>query len=481
MTIHTSRSPAPENPQEVREHAVVLGASMGGLLAARVLADFFRTVTVVERDVLPDDPADRRGVSQGRHAHLLLPRGAQILEELFPGLLDGLVIDGAPVLDDGDLSRFHFSFGGHEMLRSGTAAFDHKAMATYLPSRPLLECHVRRRLQAMGNVTFLEGRDAAGLTSTADRHRVTGVRVVNRNDGSEVKLAADLVVDAMGRGAHTPAFLERLGYGRPAEDHVVTHTTYVSQLLQIAPGTLREGIVLVGPVPGRPTGMALFGCENATWLFTVVGMVGREPPRDRAGMIAFAQEFGPSHVLAAVRDAEPLGKVARHQMPSSQWRRYGKMRRFPDGLVVFGDAVCSFNPIYGQGMTVAALEASALRECLRRGDRHLARRFFKAAAKPIAAAWQLAAGGDLALPDVTGPRPLSVRVVNAYVNWVLTACESDAVVSGQFAKVNALIDLPSQLFHPAVICRVAAVNLRRRKALHQNPRETRRAMVASSR
>jgi len=505
MTVHTSRSSvlgrgnaevedtvataqitdvaaqplAPKNPQELGDHAVVLGASMGGLLAARVLADFFRTVTVVERDVLPDDPANRRGVPQGRHAHALLPRGAQILDELFPGFLDELVVDGAPVLDDGELSKLYFTFGGHEMLRSGKAAIDHKAMATYVPSRPLLECHVRRRLQTIGNVTILEGHDVAELTSTADRGRVTGVRVVNRDGGAEKELTADLVIDAMGRGAHTPAFLESLGYGRPVEDHIVMHTTYASQPLWIAPGTLKEGIVLIGPVPGRPTGMVLLGCENDTWLFTVYGMVGREPTGDRAGMIAFAQEFGPPHVLAAVRAAEPLGEVARHRMPSSQRRRYDKMRRFPDGLLVFGDAICSFNPIYGQGMTVAALQASALRGCLRHGDRDLSRRFFRAAAKPIAAAWQLAAGADLALPEVEGPRPLSVRIANAYMDWVLTACESDAVVAGQFLKVNALVDPPSRLLHPTFIYRVATVNLRRRKAVHQYPRRTRRTRVAT--
>jgi 2-polyprenyl-6-methoxyphenol hydroxylase-like FAD-dependent oxidoreductase len=505
MTVHTSRSSglgrgnagvddtvataqitdvaapplAPKNPQQLGERAVVLGASMGGLLAARVLADFFRTVTVVERDMLPDDPANRRGVPQGRHAHALLPRGAQILDELFPGFLDELVVDGAPVLDDGELSKLYFTFGGHEMLRSGKAAVDHKAMATYVPSRPFLEYHVRRRLQTIGNVTILEGHDAAELTSTADRGRVTGVRVVNRDGGAEKELTADLVVDAMGRGAHTPAFLESLGYGRPVEDHIVMHTTYASQPLWIAPGTLKEGIVLIGPVPGRPTGMVLLGCENDTWLFTVYGMVGREPTGERAGMIAFAQEFGPPHVPGAVRAAEPLGEVARHRMPSSQRRRYDKMRRFPDGLLVFGDAICSFNPIYGQGMTVAALQASALRGCLRHGDRDLSRRFFLAAAKPIAAAWQLVAGADLALPEVQGPRPLSVRIANAYMDWVLTACESDALVAGQFLKVNALVDPPSRLLHPAFIYRVVTVNLRRRKGVHQCPRGTRRTRVAT--
>lgn len=449
MTAHTTPS-----------SAVVLGASIGGLLAARVLADFYRTVTLVERDVLPGDPTNRRGVPQDRHAHLLLPRGAQLLSELFPGFLDDLVDDGVPVLDDGHLARFHFSFGGHEVLRSGTAAFDPKAMATYVASRPILECHVRRRLQAMANVTILEGHDAAELTATPDRRRVTGVRIVNRDSGAEKALTADLVVDAMGRGAHTPAFLESLGYGRPIEDHIVTHTTYASQPLRIPPNALTESVVLIGPVPGRPTGMALFGCERDTWLFTVFGMTGRETPRDRTGMLEFAETFAPPHVLAAVRAAEPLGEVANHRMPSSQWRRYDKMRRFPDGLLVFGDAICSFNPIYGQGMTVAALEASALRDCLRHGERDLTRRFFKAATKPIAAAWQLAAGSDLALPELESPRPLSVRIANRYMNRVLTACESDAVTAGKFFKVNGLVDPVSSLLHPAFVFRVAAVNLR---------------------
>ena len=171
------------------------------------------------------------------------PRGAQIMDELFPGFLNELVAAGAPVWDDGDLSKLYLSFGGHEMLRSGKLRVDPKAMAMYMPSRPFLECHVRRRLQAIGNVTILGGQDVAELTSTADRNRVTGVRVVNRDGGAEQELTADLVVDAMGRGAHTPAFLESLGYGRPVEDHIVMHTTYVSQLLRIPPGTLKEMLV----------------------------------------------------------------------------------------------------------------------------------------------------------------------------------------------------------------------------------------------
>jgi 2-polyprenyl-6-methoxyphenol hydroxylase-like FAD-dependent oxidoreductase len=445
------------------ERAVVLGASMGGLLATRVLADFFETVTVVDRDVLPDDPANRRGVPQGRHVHALLPRGAQILNEFFPGILNELVADGAPVWDDGEFSKFYLSYSGHEVVRSGKFVGDLKAIAMYMSSRPFLECHVRRRLQAIENVTILDGKDVAELTSAAARTRVTGVRVVDRDGGPGQELTADLVMDAMGRAAHTPAFLEGLGYGRPAEDHIAMHTTYVSQLLRIPPSTLKEMLTIITPAPGRPRGMFLTGYEHDTWMFTVFGMVGHEPPRDLAGMLTFAQDYAPAHLLAAVRAGEPIAPVVQHRMPSSQWRRYDKMRRFPDGLLVCGDAICSFNPIYGQGMSVAALDAVALRDCLRRGVTDLPRRYFRAAAKTIGVAWQIGAGSDLAFPEVEGRRTPAMRLTNRVVDWVLTACESDVAVGSQFFKVTALVDPPARLLNPLFISRVATVNRRRRQ------------------
>jgi len=446
------------------QHAIVLGASMGGMLAARVLADFYQTVTVVERDALSDDPTNRRGVPQGRHPHALLRRGGQIIDELFPGILNELVAAGAPVLDDGNMSRIWMSLRGHQLTRDGTAR-DRQAATIYSPSRPFLECHVRRRLRAVANVTILNGHDAAEMTPSADRNRVTGVRVVNRDSGAEQELTADLVIDAMGRGAHTPNLLESLGYGRPVEEHIVMRTCYVSQRLRTPPVAV-EQLVAVGAAPGRPAGMFLIGYENDTWIFTAFGMVGHEPPGDLAGMLSFAEDYTPAHVLAAVRAAEPVGDVIRHRMPSSQWRRYDKMRRFPEGLLVAGDAICSFDPTYGQGMTVSALDAMALRECLVRGTHHLARRYFRAAAKSIGVAWRVSAGSDLNFPEVEGRRTVSTRVTNRFADLVLSACESDAVVVEKFFRVNNFIDPPVRLMHPAFISRVAAANLRRKQGDH---------------
>jgi flavin-dependent dehydrogenase len=323
------------------------------------------------------------------------------------------------------------------------------------------------------NVTMLTGHDVAELTSTANQNRVTGVRIINRDGGIAQELVADVVVDAMGRGAHTPALLESLGYGRPVEDHITMRTTYMSQLLRILPGTLNEMLVNISPAPGRPTGMFLTGYENDTWMFTVFGMVGHEPPRALAGMLSFAQDYAPAHLLAAVRTGEPIGEIAQHHMPSSQWRRYDKMRRFPDGLLVCGDAICSFNPIYGQGMTVSALDAIVLRDCMRRGGTDLARRYFRASAKPIGVAWKMAAAADLAFPEVEGKRTRSTRVTSRFVDWALSACESDAGVAEQFFRVNFLLDPPLRLLYPTFIYRVAAVNLTRRRN-HGQPRRTNR-------
>ncbi len=443
------------------DHAVVLGASMGGLFGAAVLADFYDRVTLVERDALCDGSAPRRGVPQGRHPHALLARGAQTLEELFPGILEQLVAEGAPVWRDGDLSRLHTSFGGHRMVPTGQSPLAGNWIGMYQPSRPLLEAQVRRRVAELPNATILDRREVLGLVAGDDGSRVTGVRIATA-DGGEQVLTADLVLDAMGRAAHTPAFLESLGYERPPEDHIAVRTTYVSQSLRLPAGTLSQEVVLIGPAPGRPTGMAMNHNENDTWIFTVFGMCGRQPPRGLTGMLAYAADFAPPHVLAAVAAGEPLAPVVQHRLPSSQWRRYDKMRRFPDGLLVTGDAMCSFNPIYGQGMSVAAMEALALRSALRRGDTALSRRYFHAAAKAIGVAWRLGAGSDLAFPEVVGRRSIATRLTQRYSDWVLRACESDAAVHAQFMKVTGLVDPPASLFDPRFVGRVAAVNRRRR-------------------
>ena len=427
-----------------RAHAIVLGAGMSGLLAARVLADHYGRVTVLERDQLGRTPHNRRGVPQGRHVHGLLPSGAQVLGELFPGLLDDLVTNGGTRLDD--YSRLHFVPDGEHRLSPRL-----QVESIYQQSRPFLESAVRQRVLALPNVHVVDGCDVVGLATSSGR--VVGARAVQRGRREEV-LSADLVVDAAGRGSRTPSWLAEMGYAKPTEDKVDIDVRYASRLVRLAPGSVPETLVVIGASAHRPVGMALAAYEDNTWMFTMTGYGPAAQAADYEGMVNQAAEFAPAHMITALREALPLGDVSTFRFLANRRRRYDKLRRFPAGLLVTGDALCAFNPIYGQGMTIAALEAAALRDCLRGGDTRLARRFFRAAEKPVQVAWNMAVGADLALPYVSGARPLSMRLINAYVGRLLIAAQHDPAVAARFLRVSAFLKPPSRLMTPLMMARV---------------------------
>ena len=441
--------------------AVVLGASMSGLLAARVLADHFDTVAVVERDVLPDGTDQRRGVPQGRHVHGLLCAGASALDALFPGFLDELAADGATRLDERGAHRLSMMFGGHPLHFPMSFT---RPLVSYLCSRPFLETHVRQRVRSTGNIQILDGHDVADMTMSGDGRRVSGVRIADRAGGAEQTLDADLVVDATGRSARTPAFLERHGYPRPVEERIAIQVAYSSQLLRIPRDAVEQRLFLIAPAPELAAAAALFAYENDTWMFTAVGLTGNDPPTDPDGMRAFVAPFAPQALRAALDAAQPLSQVSGYRYPASVRRRYDRIRRFPLGLLVTGDAICSFNPAYGQGMSVAALEALILRDCLESGTRDLHRRFQHSAAKLLDRVWQMAAGADLTFPQVEGPRPVSIRLNNWYTDRVLTAAESDTTVSEAFFRVMNLVDPPTRLLRPSVRARSIAARSHRAPA-----------------
>jgi 2-polyprenyl-6-methoxyphenol hydroxylase-like FAD-dependent oxidoreductase len=281
--------------------------------------------------------------------------------------------------------------------------------------------------------------------------------------GDETVISADLVVDATGRGGRTPMFLERKGFQQPAEEKVVARVAYSAQLVHWPIDTLPAIVIGVDATPARPIGMSVIPQENATAMFWLGGMVGYQPPATFPAMIQCAEPVTPPEVIAARRTAAPIGPASQHKTPAAVWRRYDQMRAFPQGLLVIGDAIRVFNPTYGQGMSVAALQAQALARCLTEGGTGLARRFFKAAAKPTAAAWMLAAAGDLAYPQAVGERNLQIKLSHLLEQPLLTAAETDIEVYSQILRVSAFVDPPSSLLSPSFLLRLLRGTLRRPK------------------
>lgn len=439
----------------MRNHrAIVIGASMGGLLAARALADFFEQVTIIERDALPPIGEHRKGVPQARHTHALLPRGRQILEGLFPGLTDDLAQMGVPLVRPNEVRWFD---GGGYHCR-----FVDDGARVLTVSRPLLEGYVRQRVLALPNVAVVEQCDALGLVSSESRAYVRGIRVLRRAAGSaEEVLEADLVVDASGRGSRMPAWLEELGYGKPEEERVTVKLGYMTQLYRRSPDHLDGAkIVVIGATPETKRGGVMLAQEGDRWTLTLAGFVGNDPPADEAGFLAFARGLPAPDIYEVIKGAEPLSDCMSYRFSANQWRHYERLTRFPEGLLVFGDALCNFNPIYGQGMTVAALEALDLQRSLAQGMEELARRFFRWAAKTIAIPWRIAVGGDLRFPEVEGKRPPSLRIINWYLSKLHVAARRDPVVARRFNDVTGLLAPPSSLMRPGIILRVLQGNLR---------------------
>lgn len=451
--------------KHVGERAIVVGASIAGLLAARVLADFYDTVFLVERDRFPDAPQNRRGVPQGRHSHVLMRRGSLAMSELFPGLLEELVTSGAPVWKDGDLTKLDFTVAGHRLARHGRFT-DLDSTVIYSATRPFLEFHIRRNVLALRIFLAYQGYDFIDLLVEDDR--ICGVRVHDQDSSEEPLLSADLVVDASGRGSRMPVLLESRGYPRPAEDELV-RINYSSQLFRLSHIKQPEiAINAFDTLTSNRKGLGLYACENDTSMLTLVGIGAHEPPSDIDQMLDDVDELAPPHVAEALRRAEPVGQPARFHTASSRWRRYDKLRRFPKGLVVTGDAYCSFNPVYAQGMTIAALDALALRDALAWGEKDVARRFFAGAAKATRVAWNMAVDSDLTLPEVSGKPTLAMRWSNLYTDRVLECAESNPAVAERFWKVMNLVASPTELLHPAVLMPVAAAIVRPRQRLQHH-------------
>ncbi|WP_414166881.1 NAD(P)/FAD-dependent oxidoreductase [Streptoverticillium reticulum] len=431
-----------------RRHAVVIGGGLAGLLAAHVLAEHADRVTLVERDRFPEEPASRSGVPQDRHVHVMLESGQNALEMLLPGINAELRELDVPRLGmPDDIVQWQ---AGRWYRR--TAATTHILTG----SRPLTDWAVRRRVLSGPRIEVVEGVEVTGLAG--DARRVRGVRLRDRGAvvGKEPRvLEADLVVDASGRSSRAPAWLAALGAEPPHEELLDSGLAYASAVYRASrDGDSPFGGVYVVANATQPLGAVLLPIEDDRWFVTLSGMRGSEPPTDEAGFTEFAARLPHPVLHEWLLKAEPVSPVHGFRKTANLRRRYDRPGRRPAGFLATGEALCAFNPVYGQGMSVAALSALALREALSDPRRvpttHRVQRALFAAARP---AWDISAGADKKMPGATG-NAVGSRTVDRPVDWYLHRVEQRAtgnpVVGAAFRRVLSLSAPATSLFAPSV-------------------------------
>ncbi len=433
------------------KNAVVIGGSLTGLLAARVLSDHFGRVFLVERDKINDWPESRKGQPQTRHVHALLMNGLTIFTRYFPDLPDALRAGGAVLADVGSSLRWYAYGGYRRMYESG--------FTLALMSRPYLEWLVKQRVMALPNVTVLDQHEVRGLLTSDDNRRVTGVSKVDRTTSAgEEKLEADLVMDTTGRGSATPKWLDAMDFGRPEESSVKVGVSYTSCVFRRKPDDLTGAtFLMISPhAPALKRGGFAFPMEDERWIVSLTGWAGDHAPTDRDGYLEYAKSLAAPDIAQLIPKLEPLTDIYVHKFPDNLRRRYERLNRFPEGFLVMGDAICSFNPVYGQGMTSAVMQAAALDKLLGNSGalEGIWKRFFKQAAGIVDMPWQVTVGEDFRFPETEGEKAFGTNLINAYLARLQRVTHHDPLVYGMLLGVLNLMAPPTSLFQPQAVWRV---------------------------
>ncbi len=439
--------------------ALVLGGSIAGMIAARVLADHADEVWIVEPDLLEDAPTVRRGAPHSGQAHSLLGKGRTVIEQLLPGIIRQMVREGGQLVGSGP--------GGAQWFLNGRPKIPVRGGSVVSVSRPFLEWHIRRRVLALPNVALVKGR-ATGLSVTGDR--VDGALIRPPGAVGSERYPAELVVDATGRSSRLSDWLVQHGYEAPEKFRMGLDLGYATCLFQRAPGQRLAGHVAAfsfyTPSKAYNGPSSMTPVEGDRWLTLVSGYGDRRPGRDLEDFKARCRA-NPATPLQLLPDAcEPAGEVQVHRFPDSIRRDFDVLSRFPAGLVAIGDAVASFNPTYGQGISLAALHAVALGEWLSEPDAvdGPAHPYFRRVREVVDEAWSFSAEQDCYLPHIDARKPLGLRLRHRVFDAVQSATVTDEVVHRAFLEVVNMTVPPSRLHQPEILRRTATAALRRRRS-----------------
>ena len=431
--------------------AVVVGASIAGLFAARALSDFVQGVVVLDGESLDTGFAPRKAVPQGNHIHAILPPAYQSLKRLLPGVIDKLLADGAHLFDGGrDIKWKHL---GHWLVRGKTGQ-------TFIgATRPFFEYHLRQHVESLDNVTILSGHRLLEWKMDPSRERVLGVVV--QGPEKQRELDSELTVDARGSGSTLPKELMQLGFPKPETEVVEVDLTYTSCLCTAPEFSPDWNLLLMDPdAPKKWKGGILERVEADRWIVTLWGYFGARAPTDDVGFRAYAESLDEPDIGEFLALAEPVSEYKQYRIPKCHLHRFDRLKRFPDRLLVLGDAVCKLNPIYGQGMTKAAKEGFFLWELLSQvtengSDLSGFSDQFRRKMGNVGAhwAWQLTSGSDLAYPQARGNRPLNLNFINWYVSRLFARAETKLEVRKALMDAMGLVKPPESIMRPSLILR----------------------------
>lgn len=439
--------------------AIVIGASLAGMLAAHVCSRRFERVVLLDRSEVPEGTESRRSVPQERHVHLLLQRGKRILEAIFPGFVAELESQGAVIADASRDVRWYHHDRWKRRFETG--------IHTHYCSRALIDHVVRQRLKKNPRVVFEPHARVTGLLSAQAPLSISGVQCEMASETRS--LQADLVIDASGRGSHAGQWLTTLGCPPVRTSTVTSRLGYASRLYKKrAEYDALWKVLLVLPRPPASRRMGVISpIEGERWMVTTGGWLGECPGANEAEFLEFLRGLPDQAVYDVIRAAEPLSDVSVYRIPGGIRRHYEEISGWPGRFLIIGDAVCSLNPLYSQGMTVSALEVETLMTGL---DELIARKASAGAtlalqrriAANVDAPWAMAESEDLRFPDVSGERTWRLRVQHAYGSLIAEASAVDAVVQKRFLEVVNLIEPPSGLHSAAFRARVLSSALRAR-------------------
>jgi 2-polyprenyl-6-methoxyphenol hydroxylase-like FAD-dependent oxidoreductase len=457
--ISTLEPPKPGGARLRR--AVVLGASMAGLMAARVLSDHADEVLIIERDGTDFDGTPRPGVPQGTQVHALLSAGAAQLDRWFPGF-SAEAIDAGCVVPPKDGSRGKMWID--KKLRLNPSQPD---LPVLISTRPFLELMVRNRTVALPNVTLVSGR-AESLVFDGDA--VTGARYLPEGAEEPVTETADLVVDAMGRSSRLSDWLEENGWTKPPMRRMPIKLNYATAIFKYDE-TVTDLWSSVATAPAKPeTGEpahvgGFLKVEGERMIMLIAGYDTDRPSRDYDDYKARCRRDFPGPYGDIAERGQVITDVITYHQADSRRRDFNELTRFPAGLIAAGDAVASFNPVYGQGMTSAILHASCLSAYLHENPSltQPAKSYFDRVRVIVDVAWQISTFADLDLPHVDGPYPRGYKLLKWFTGVVFRAAAVDPVVNEAMARTTQLMAHPNELAKPGILLRALRYGLRKPK------------------